>query len=616
MKEIQGQAKKLRELLGAKYAIDYYQRDYKWERKQVQELLDDLTGEFLDDYLPTHPRSAVATYGRYFLGSVILSKKDNTSFIVDGQQRLTTLTLLLIFLRNLQSGTAEGTTIDALISFTLYGETTFNLDVPERTPVMTALFAGGSFDATGHPESVRAMLARYQDIESEFPEELRGSALPYFIDWLIENVYLVEITAYSDDDAYTIFETMNDRGLSLTPSDMLKGYLLTNITDPQNRIDANERWKQHTTALRALGKDAEPDFFKAWLRSQYAVSIATKGKGHGDYDRIGTEFHRWVRDHADAKHDDQLLIDGSAGFFQFVEHDFTFYSRAYQRVLSASNSLTPGLEHVFYNAKQGFTLQPMMLLAPLTPDDSENVVVEKLRLVSTYLDILLTRRVWNYRLNSQSSMYYSMFLAVREIRGLDSTELAAKLYELYIQEASQEENKLTFTTWLGVHQQNRSRVHLILARMTDYIEQQSGMPSHYLEYVNESGNYRYEVEHIWADKPGEHLDEYADPTAFQTDRNRIGGLVLLPKTFNSSYGTCPYEVKFDHYNSQNLLVRSLHPLAYQHNPGFAKFRGESGLPFQPHTIFRKADLQQRRELYRQLAEQIWNPDRLIALDLA
>jgi hypothetical protein len=35
--------------------------------------------------------------------------------------------------------------------------------------------------------------------------------LPFFIDWLIENVHLVEITAYSNDDAYTIFETMNDR---------------------------------------------------------------------------------------------------------------------------------------------------------------------------------------------------------------------------------------------------------------------------------------------------------------------------------------------------------------------------------------------------------------------
>jgi uncharacterized protein with ParB-like and HNH nuclease domain len=50
---------------------------------------------------------------------------------------------------------------------------------------------------------------------------------------------LVEITAYSDEDAYTIFETMNDRGLSLSPTDMLKGFLLANIEDPAKRLDAS-----------------------------------------------------------------------------------------------------------------------------------------------------------------------------------------------------------------------------------------------------------------------------------------------------------------------------------------------------------------------------------------
>jgi hypothetical protein len=48
-----------------------------------------------------------------------------------------------------------------------------------------------------------------------FPEEINEERLPFFLDWLIENVDLVEISANSDDDAYTVFETMNDRGLNL-----------------------------------------------------------------------------------------------------------------------------------------------------------------------------------------------------------------------------------------------------------------------------------------------------------------------------------------------------------------------------------------------------------------
>jgi len=124
-------------------------------------------------------------------------------------------------------------------------------------------------------------------------------ALPYFADWLIENVHLVEITAYSDEDAYTIFETMNDRGLSLTPTDMLKGYLLANITDHVRRSDASQIWKDRVRSLQELGKDEEADGIKAWLRSQYAESIRERKPGAmpQDFDLIGTEFHRWVRDH-------------------------------------------------------------------------------------------------------------------------------------------------------------------------------------------------------------------------------------------------------------------------------------------------------------------------------
>ena len=76
MREIVGQAKSVNDLLVDKYTIDHYQREYKWETKQVQELIEDLTGRFLEDYEDNHPREQVAGYGRYFLGSVIISKKN------------------------------------------------------------------------------------------------------------------------------------------------------------------------------------------------------------------------------------------------------------------------------------------------------------------------------------------------------------------------------------------------------------------------------------------------------------------------------------------------------------------------------------------------------------
>ena len=86
-----------------KYKIDYYQREYRWQTQHVEELINDLTERYLNDYDEKHDRLKDGPkYKHYFLGPIILSHKNGDMLVVDGQQRLTTLTLLLIFLKNLQ----------------------------------------------------------------------------------------------------------------------------------------------------------------------------------------------------------------------------------------------------------------------------------------------------------------------------------------------------------------------------------------------------------------------------------------------------------------------------------------------------------------------------------
>jgi uncharacterized protein with ParB-like and HNH nuclease domain len=327
MREIRGEARTIRQLLsGNKYSIDYYQREYKWQTKQVVELLEDLAGKFLTDFDLSHDRCEVEKYGHYFLGSIIISHKDGQKFIIDGQQRLTTLSLLLIFLYNLQQGKPnEVKYLGDLIFSEQYGKKSFNLNVEERIPAMDALFIGQTLvNESSQPESVRNIVARYKDIEDNFSEVLTQDALPYFIDWLSQNVHMVEITAYSDEDAYTIFETMNDRGLSLTPTDMLKGFVLANINDEAKKLRANQIWKDCVSGLMHFGKETDADAFKAWLRSQHAQTIRERRKGAvpGDFDRLGTEFHRWVREHRE-----DLALEKSSDFFAFVERDLAFYTQ-------------------------------------------------------------------------------------------------------------------------------------------------------------------------------------------------------------------------------------------------------------------------------------------------
>jgi uncharacterized protein with ParB-like and HNH nuclease domain len=142
MNKIDSRSKTIREMLdGAKYSIEYYQREYKWGTKQIAELLEDLEARFFSSYEEGHERRQVREYAPYFLGSVIINSEDGTDFVIDGQQRLTSLTLLLIYLNNLQRESDDGrVAVDSLIFSEQFGERSFNFDVPERTACMEALY--------------------------------------------------------------------------------------------------------------------------------------------------------------------------------------------------------------------------------------------------------------------------------------------------------------------------------------------------------------------------------------------------------------------------------------------------------------------------------------------
>ncbi|XUX00814.1 MAG: DUF262 domain-containing protein [Dehalogenimonas sp.] len=155
MREIRADAKNIRALLGgAKFSVDYYQREYKWENKHITELITDLSEKFLESYQDDDERSEVENYGHYFLGSIIISDKEGRKFIIDGQQRLTSLTLLLIHIyRHLEDHEQKAQLTDLIFS-QKFGKKSFNLDVPERTACMDALFNGEPFEENGSSESI------------------------------------------------------------------------------------------------------------------------------------------------------------------------------------------------------------------------------------------------------------------------------------------------------------------------------------------------------------------------------------------------------------------------------------------------------------------------------
>ena len=607
VKTIDGHARTVRELLDkAKYAIDFYQREYAWQERQVRELIDDLTGKFLDFYESGHSRHEVERYGHYYLGSIVISHKRSQRFIVDGQQRLTTLTLLLVHLHRLQEGREdERVEVHSLIYSEKFGRKSFNLDVPDRTEIMQRLMNGEAGKPNNKSASVQNICARYANIADHLPEEVTGRVLPFFVDWLLENVHLVEIEAYSDEDAYTIFETMNDRGLSLSLPEMLKGYVLANVRHEGDQRTVNASWKQHMQALKELGEEEDVDFFKNWLRACHAQTIrpGQKGAENRDFERIGTEFHRWVRDHKEP-----LGLADSDSFVRFVSRDLDFYARRAVDIGRAARTLTKEWESIRYNEDRGFTLQTQALLASLSPDDSLEDIQKKIVLVADFLDIWLARRVWNFRTISYSSVKYTLFILSKELRGRSVAGLA----EYLLAQLEEQQERFAHEPRFRLHNQNYRQVRHILARLTHWLDTQCGLSSNFEDLVSQGRARPFEVEHIWADQYDRFRDWYAHPSDFETERNRLGGLVLLQRGVNQSLGDARYEEKRDAYvsMSENLLARSLHPLAYQNNPSFRALIERTGLPFRHYDEFGPEAQSERQELYIRLAEWVWNPTRL------
>ena len=81
-----------------KYDVDFYQREYVWEKKQIEDIIEDLTVAFKKNWKQDDELAKVNEYSPYFMGEIVLSENGGTRrAIIDGQQRITTITLLLIY---------------------------------------------------------------------------------------------------------------------------------------------------------------------------------------------------------------------------------------------------------------------------------------------------------------------------------------------------------------------------------------------------------------------------------------------------------------------------------------------------------------------------------------
>ena len=264
------------------YEIPAYQRPYAWTTEQTGELLEDLL-------------TAVRGDGDsdYFLGSIVLIKDEGEprAEVVDGQQRLTTLTILFCALRELIDDEGYSLELDGHVRARgrpLAGiEDRFRLtlrerdrDVFRRQVQETGAFRAFVESREGLPDSQ----LRLRENANHIWSGLRGLAPPILsalASFLIRKCYLVVVSASDQESAYRIFAVMNDRGLNLSPTDILKAEIIGGIDDEQRAAYTNE-WE---TIEEDLGRDDFRDLFA------HVRMIHVKSKARGNLTR---EFREGV----------------------------------------------------------------------------------------------------------------------------------------------------------------------------------------------------------------------------------------------------------------------------------------------------------------------------------
>lgn len=273
-KTLEAHDKLIREIFEGSYQFEIpdYQRPYAWTTGQATELFDDL-------YSAMQDARVSGSGSQYFLGSIVLIKNDRDpkSSVVDGQQRLTTLTMLFAVLRTVMPDAADDIT-DFLYKkgkFSLGEKNEYRLTAREedadffRTHIQEP---GGIAQLVASTEKLKDSRLRYRENATLLLEKAKAlspddrNALWKF---LANDCSLVVISTPDLEAAYRIFSVLNNRGLDLAPIDIIKAEVLGSIRRMGGEDEAHTYSKKWSEIESRLGRDAFGELF-GHIRSIYA----------------------------------------------------------------------------------------------------------------------------------------------------------------------------------------------------------------------------------------------------------------------------------------------------------------------------------------------------------
>ncbi|NOU22420.1 MAG: DUF262 domain-containing protein [Methyloglobulus sp.] len=266
---------------GLTYKIPHFQRDYSWTESEWDDLWQDILGT-IDGGEPAH-----------YMGYLVLQSDDEKTFeVIDGQQRLTTLTLIILaVLKNLQDlinnkdnpdqnqrrlDQIRQSYIGYLDPVTLVSKPKLTLNRNNNDYFQTYIIPLGHLPQRGFKASEHSLrkafewfYKRVQDYLKKINGDL-GKALAQLVEDISDKLFFTVITVTDELNAYKVFETLNARGVKLSSTDLLKNYLFS-VLHKENQHEhelkiLEDRWEN---MVGRLGSESFPDFLRIHWNSRH-----------------------------------------------------------------------------------------------------------------------------------------------------------------------------------------------------------------------------------------------------------------------------------------------------------------------------------------------------------
>lgn len=600
------------------YYIDFYQREYKWNKEPVERLLDDIFYKFNIEYankekLALTPSQEVITayFPWYYLNTYITNIIDGKVYVVDGQQRLTTLTLISIKLYQLCK--VFKSDYEPWMERKIVGyagpQKTFWMNHVKHLQTLQDLFDGKKeLKEIKTDTGITAvnLVENYQIISKWLDNELKDkNKLEMFIFYFLYRLVLVNLSV-EQTNVPMVFEVINDRGVKLEPFEILKGKLLGQVDkfDLEN-LHLNELWEAQTDHVESVSKKESNInfFFFSFIRGKYTRIKA-------DFLKINEEnYHRVI---FTDDFDQSLKLKGNpAGVKNFLLNEFKYYSNLYRKVCDSYYEFNETQPFVYFNSLNGRDYQFTIIISACNLNDPEED--KKIYEVSKEIDRMFTLLQIQSAYDSNIINDYEQQIAL-EIRDAKIEDYRG-IFDKYIlsiittRKSKETEDVFSYKYFREIgYDLNKRFLRYFFARIEYFFSENLNlkMKHSFEDLVTKTGaSNGFHIEHVLSDNDENLALFNDDEDIFYRERNRLGGLLLLKGKDNISSNNEVYKKKLKSYANTLYWNETLREDAYKSKLDMNALIKKYKLKLEHHDEFGPTELELRHKLLFDIIQIIW-----------